>query len=88
MPAFRQRQVAAVETNRYSMAINLVRHGNNSMTIVDSFSLQGVDTSGLAVRPFRHALPVSVVAVTDGHSTLSQPGEVFAKVMTELMAET
>ena len=88
VPAFRQRQVAAVETNRYSMAINLVRHGNNSMTIVDSFSLQGVDTSGLAVRPFRHALPVSVVAVTDGHSTLSQPGEVFAKVMTELMAET
>lgn len=88
VPAFRQRQVAAVETNRYSMAINLVRHGNNSVTIVDRFSLQGIDTAGLAVRSFRPALPISVVAITDGHSVMSQPGEVFVSLMTELMAET
>ncbi|WP_416260302.1 LysR family transcriptional regulator [Gibbsiella quercinecans] len=88
VPAFRQRQVAAVETNRYSMAINLVRHGNNSATIVDRFSLQGIDTAGLAVRSFRPALPISVVAITDGHSVMSQPGEVFVSLMTELMAET
>lgn len=88
VPAFRQRQVAAVETNRYSMAINLVRHGNNSVTIVDRFSLQGIDTAGLAVRAFRPALPISVVAITDGHSVMSQPGEVFVSLMTELMAET
>lgn len=88
VPAFRQRQVAAVETNRYSMAINMVRHGNNSATIVDRFSLQGIDTAGLAVRSFRPALPISVVAVTDGHRVMSQPGEVFVNLMTELMAET
>ncbi|WP_279025327.1 LysR family transcriptional regulator [Gibbsiella quercinecans] len=88
VPAFRQRQVAAVETNRYSMAINLVRHGNNSVTIVDRFSLQGIDTAGLAVRAFRPALPISVVAITDGRSVMSQPGEVFVSLMTELMAET
>ncbi len=88
VPAFRHRQVAAVETNRYSMAINLVRHGNNSATIVDRFSLQGIDTAGLAVRSFRPALPISVVAVTDAHSVTSQPGEVFVNLMTELMAET
>ncbi|RLM02468.1 LysR family transcriptional regulator [Gibbsiella quercinecans] len=88
VPAFRQRQVAAVETNRYSMAINLVRHGNNSATIVDRFSLQGIDTAGLAVRAFRPALPISVVAITDGHSVMSQPGEVFVSLMMELMAET
>lgn len=88
VPAFRQRQVAAVETNRYSMAINLVRHGNNSVTIVDRFSLQGIDTAGLAVRAFRPALPISVVAITDGRSVMSQPGEMFVSLMTELMAET
>ncbi|GAA3894756.1 LysR family transcriptional regulator [Gibbsiella dentisursi] len=88
VPAFRQRQVAAVETNRYSMAINLVRHGNSSVTIVDRFSLQGNDTAGLAVRAFRPALPISVVAITDGRSVMSQPGEVFVSLMTELMAET
>ncbi|ATA26974.1 LysR family transcriptional regulator [Brenneria goodwinii] len=88
VPEFRQRQVAAIETNRYSMAINLVRHGSNSVTIVDRFSLQGIDTAGLAVRPFRPALQISVVAVTDGHSVMSQPGEVFVNLMTELMAET
>lgn len=88
VPAFRQRQVAAVETNRYSMAINLVRHGNNSVTIVDRFSLQGIDTAGLAVRSFRPALPISVVAITDGLSVMSQPGEVFVSLMMELMAET
>lgn len=88
VPEFRQRQVAAIETNRYSMAINLVRHGSNSATIVDRFSLQGIDTAGLAVRPFHPTLQISVVAVTDGHSVMSQPGEVFVNLMTELMAET
>ncbi|MFS2225079.1 LysR family transcriptional regulator [Pantoea sp. B65] len=86
-PEFRQRQVAAVETNRYSMAINLVRHGNG-VTIVDHFSLLGIDTAGLAVRPFRPALPVSVVAVSDGRSALSQPAAVFAEAMKELMLES
>lgn len=87
VPEFRQRQVAAIETNRYSMAINMVRY-NKGVTIVDRFSLQGSDTSGLVVRPFSPALQVSVVAVSDGHSVMSQPGELFVKIMTELMAET
>ena len=56
--------------------------------LVHSFSLQGVDTAGLAVRPFRRAMHVSVVAVTDGHSAMSQPVEVLASVMAELMNET
>lgn len=87
VPEFRQRQVAAIETNRYSMAINLARH-NHGVTIVDHFSLQGCDTAGLVVLPFRPALQVSVVAVSDGHSVMSQPAEEFVRVMTELMAET
>lgn len=87
VPEFRQRQVAAIETNRYSIAINMVRH-NNSVTIVDRFSIQGCDMTGLAVRPFKPALNVSVIAVSDGHSVMSQPGEEFVRVMTALMAET
>ena len=87
VPEFRQRQVAAIETNRYSMAINMVRH-NNGVTIVDRFSIQGCDMTGLTVRPFKPALKVSVVAVSDGHSALSQPAEEFVRVMTELMGET
>ncbi|QTF07934.1 hypothetical protein HC231_08305 [Brenneria izadpanahii] len=84
---FRQRQVAAVETNRYSMAINLVRHGNG-VTIVDRFSLQGIDTAGLAVRPFRPALQVSVVAVTDRRSVMFPTREAFAEAMKTVMAES
>ncbi len=87
VPEFRQRQVAAIETNRYSMAINMVRH-NNGVTIVDRFSIQGCDMTGLTVRPFKPGLKVSVVAVSDGHSALSQPAEEFVRVMTELMGET
>lgn len=87
VPEFRQRQVAAIETNRYSMAINMVRH-NNGVTIVDRFSIQGCDMTGLTVRPFKPALKVSVVAVSDGHSALSQPAQEFVRVMTELMGET
>ncbi|MFO6300437.1 LysR family transcriptional regulator [Rahnella selenatireducens] len=87
VPEFHQRQVAAIETNRYSMAINMVRH-NNGVTIVDRFSIQGCDMTGLAVRPFKPALKVSVVAVPDGHGVMSQPGEEFVRVMKELMRET
>lgn len=87
VPEFRQRQVAAIETNRYSMAINMVRH-NNGVTIVDRFSIQGCDMTGLAVRPFKPALKVSVVAVSDDHGVMSQPGVEFVRVMEALMRET
>ena len=84
VPEFRQRQVAAVETNRYSMAINLVKHGGG-VTIVDRFSLLEIDTRGLAVRPFRPSLEVSVMAAVTARSLGSRPAEEFIAAMKGLM---
>ncbi|BAP43826.1 LysR family transcriptional regulator [Pseudomonas sp. StFLB209] len=70
VPGFRERPVSSLETNRYSLAINLVRQGQG-MTIVDEFSLAGTPRQGLAVLPFEPAMPVAVVAAMAGRSSMS-----------------
>ncbi|MFF7709522.1 LysR substrate-binding domain-containing protein [Pseudomonas sp. NPDC007930] len=71
---FRERPVSSLETNRYSMAINLVRQGLG-VTVVDEFSLAGIDTTGLAIKPFAPALPIAVVAASAVRSAVAEPAE-------------
>lgn len=74
VPGFRERPVAALETNRYSLAINLVRQGAG-ITIVDEFALAGLDTRGLAIIPFEPALPVAVVVAGGGRGVQSDQAQ-------------
>lgn len=61
VPGFDDRLASAIETNRYTIAVNLVRVGAG-VTLVDEFTMIGLDMSGLAVRPFTPELAVSLVA--------------------------
>ncbi len=85
IPEFSQRQVAVTETNRYSMAVNMVRSGENNITLVDSFSLKGIDLNGLAVRSFHPALAVSVVTVADEQESSSEPTAHFVSIMDRML---
>jgi DNA-binding transcriptional LysR family regulator len=61
IPEFSQRPGSALETNRYSIAINLVAQGLG-VTLVDEFTLMGVEHDNLLVRPFVPEIAVSLVA--------------------------
>lgn len=63
VPAFTRRLSSAIETNRYTTAVNMVRNGGG-VTLVDEFTLVGEDMSALAVRPFLPETEVSLVATT------------------------
>ncbi|WP_204950797.1 LysR family transcriptional regulator [Methylopila capsulata] len=62
-PEFLRRLRSATETNRYTIAVNLVRQGLG-LTLVDEFTLAGHDLEGVAVGAFEPALNVSLVSVT------------------------
>ncbi|WP_051660883.1 LysR substrate-binding domain-containing protein [Bosea sp. 117] len=64
IPDFRRRLQSATETNRYTIAVNLVRQGAG-LTVVDEFTMVGVDMRGLAVRPFEPELRVSLAAAVN-----------------------
>lgn len=82
---FRDRPVSALETNRYSMAINLVRQGVG-ITLVDEFALAGTDLGGLAIRPFVPRIPIMVRAVTGERQVILKPAQVFIEAMARLMS--
>lgn len=81
---FRERPVSALETNRYGMAINLVRQGLG-ITLVDEFALAGTRLDGLAIRPFSPRIPVMVRAVTGERQVIVKPAQVFIDAMSQLM---
>lgn len=86
IPGFRERPVSALETNRYTLAVNLVRQGAG-ITLVDEFALSGTDASGLLVKPFRPALPVAVVAAAAGRNAVAGPAENFIRTMRLLLPQ-
>ncbi|WP_000513067.1 LysR family transcriptional regulator [Acinetobacter baumannii] len=51
IPDFRNRPANAMETNRYSIAINAVKN-NLGITLVDEFSLFGIDLEEIVIRKF------------------------------------
>lgn len=63
LPGFDRRAASAIETNRYTIAVNLVRQ-RVGITVVDEFTLIGVDMEGLVVRPLQPKIALSFVAVT------------------------
>lgn len=81
---FRNRPIAAMETNRYSVAINLVRQGQG-VTIVDEFALAGIDRSGLVSLPFEPHLPIAVVASGFASRSLSGPLQACIGSLRELL---
>lgn len=60
VPGFLNRQPSATETNRYSIAVSLVRQGLG-ITLVDEFTMIGAEREGVVVRPFEPDLRVSLV---------------------------
>lgn len=68
IPEFNQRPGSALETNRYSIATNLVAQGLG-ITLVDEFTLMGTQHENLLVRPLVPDIAVSLVAaITSGRS--------------------
>lgn len=61
IPDFERTHTSALETNRYTTAVNLVRQGLG-MTLVDEFTMIGLDTAELAVRPFSPPLNIMLAA--------------------------
>lgn len=81
---FRERPVSALETNRYTMAINLVRRGAG-VTLVDEYSLAGTDMTGLAIKRFAPSLPVAVTMVSAGRNVIAEPAAHFIDEMRRLL---
>jgi DNA-binding transcriptional LysR family regulator len=81
---FRERPVSALETNRYTMAINLVRQGLG-VTLVDEFALAGTPLDGLKVRAFSPRIPVMVRAVTGARTVIEPQMQCFIDTMRELL---
>jgi DNA-binding transcriptional LysR family regulator len=77
---FRERPVSALETNRYTMAINLVRQGIG-VTLVDEFALAGAELDDLAVVPFSPRIPIVVTAVRAGRKVVDEQVDRFVDVM-------
>lgn len=84
---FRERPVSALETNRYTLAINLVRQGAG-ITLVDEFALAGVDPTGLAVRPFLPRIPVAVMAAVGERQIVQEPAQAFIDAMRQHLLPT
>ncbi|MBS7532508.1 LysR family transcriptional regulator [Ancylobacter sonchi] len=76
IPDFLHRRQSATETNRYSIAIHLVRQGMG-ITLVDEFTMIGADREGLAVRPFEPELGVSLVMALGGRRIARKAVERF-----------
>lgn len=81
---FGQRPVSALETNRYTLAVNLVRQGAG-VTLVDEFALAGAGRAGLAVRPFLPAIPVDVKAAAGERQVVERPAQAFIDAVRELL---
>lgn len=71
IPDFLSRLQSAIETNRYTIAVNLVREGAG-VTLVDEFTMVGTDIEGLAVRPFEPELRVTLAAAVNPRRTAKQ----------------
>lgn len=84
IPDFTLRAGSAMETNRYTIAINLVLQGLG-VTLVDEFTLMGMSTQGLAVRPFVPELSVTLAASLHPHRAPKRSAldflQVFKKVI-------
>jgi len=81
---FRERPVSALETNRYTLAINLVHQGAG-VTLVDEFALSAADRAQLEVRPFAPAIGVDVVSISSGRRVIAEPEAAFVEVMRGLL---
>lgn len=86
VPGFRDRSVSALETNRYTMAINLVRQGQG-VTLVDEFALTAADRQGIVVLPFEPVLPVSIAAVSGAREVVREMSTAFIEVVRSLCLE-
>ena len=64
IPGFLDRRPSATETNRYSIAVRLVRQGMG-VTLVDEFTIIDADAEGVVMRPFEPELKVSLVMALD-----------------------
>jgi DNA-binding transcriptional LysR family regulator len=84
MPGFRERPASALETNRYTIAINLVRQALG-VTLVDEFALAGTDLDGLIVRPLVPLLPIAVTVVSGERSIIGPQAEAFIAAMREVL---
>jgi len=86
IPEFSRRSPAAIETNRYTTAVNLVKQGLG-LTLVDQFTLIGVDPDRIAVKKLTPTLPVSLVAIIGrGHSN-QRSAHHFVEVMQGIATE-
>ncbi len=86
IPDFSERPGSALETNRYSIATNMVSQGLG-VTLVDEFTLMGMQHQNLLVRPFVPHIPVSLVAaITSGRSPKRSALD-FLKVFEDVIAQ-
>lgn len=61
VPGFDRRTSRTLETNRYNIAVNLVRRGLG-ITLVDEFTMFGMQEEGVEWRPFAPQLDVTLLA--------------------------
>ncbi|WP_198672275.1 LysR family transcriptional regulator [Pseudogemmobacter bohemicus] len=77
VPVFNSRFARGFETNRYNIAINLVRQGLG-VTLVDEFTMFGQEGRGLCWRPLSPALEVSLlVALPDIRSLRPEVAQIL-----------
>ena len=87
IPGFNQRPGSALETNRYSIATNMVAQGLG-ITLVDEFTLMGAGHENLLVRRLVPNIAVSLVAaITSGRSPKRSALD-FLRVFEDVIAQT
>lgn len=86
IPDFAHRPGSALETNRYTIAINLVRQGLG-ITLVDEFTLAGLPTDGLAVRPLAPKVQISLVAALNTQRSPKRAAIDFITIFENVLTE-
>lgn len=72
VPGYERGSSRRLETNRYNIAVNLVRQGLGR-TLIDEFTMGGVNTEGICWRPLAPRLDVTLLAaVADNTSMRSE----------------
>jgi DNA-binding transcriptional LysR family regulator len=86
IPGFASRAASAIESNRYTTAVNLVKQGLG-VTLVDEFTLIGMEQKGIAVRRFEPTMAVSLVAVVGESRALKRSAMGFLECLVPILTE-
>ncbi|MEC5407595.1 LysR family transcriptional regulator [Paraburkholderia sp. MPAMCS5] len=87
IPGFGNRVSSSIESNRYTVAVNLVGQGLG-FTLVDEFALIGHPLESIEIRRFRPSIKISLVAVVGKRHSRTRAAMKFVETIKEVVSES